>query len=259
MIYDCHVHLPSPRSGVTLEWQPHTPDVPSAIRYLRRCGIDHILASTALGLEAKTHQDMIAGNDEIASIASEYPDFVVPTCQVNTNFHQEALIEVRRCHDKLNMIWVGELCAYAGEYSYRTPAFADMVHLATRLNMIVNFHEDDYREVERICQAFPDTTLVLAHLADTPEDTVNRIGLAQRYPNLYLDICGWGIERMGVLEHAVRMAGPDRVLFGSDFTINDPASVIARVEKSYLDEETKEKILGGNLVRLLKEHGWTGR
>ena len=258
MIFDCHVHLPSPNLGVTWEWRPHTANLSAAILYLYRCGINRILANTVLGESAKTVQEMTAGNDEIARIAAEYPVFVVPTCLVNTNFPEEALQEVQRCHDVLGMVWIGELCGYIGGFSYNTSAFAEMIRLATQLNMIVNFHEDDYHEVERLCKTFPDTTLVLSHLADTPEDTVNRIGLAQRYPNLYLDICGWGVERMGVLEHAVRMAGPDRVLFGSDFTINDPASVIARVKKSYLDEEIQQKIMSGNLFRLLREHGYTG-
>jgi predicted TIM-barrel fold metal-dependent hydrolase len=45
------------------------------------------------------------------------------------------------------------------------------------------------------------------------------------------------------------------VLFGSDFTINDPAGVIARIQKSRLDEATRRKVLGDNVRRLLTEHG----
>ncbi len=258
MIFDCHVHLPSPGLAYTWEWQPHTPDVSTAVEYLRHCKVDRILANSVRGEIATTAEEMVAANTEIAQIAAEYPGFIVPACLVNPNFHHETLEELNRCHEELGMIWVGELCGYAGNYTYDTPAFADMVHHATQLGMIVNFHEDDYREVDRICAAFPDATLVLSHLADTEEDTVNRIGLAARYPNLYLDICGNGYERMGVLEHAVRMAGADRILFGSDFTINDPASVIARVERSRFDEATRQKILGGNLLRLLRERGLEG-
>ncbi len=35
------------------------------------------------------------------------------------------------------------------------------------------------------------------------------------------------------------------MLFGSDYTINDPAAVIATIEKSYLSNEVKAKVLGG--------------
>jgi len=38
-------------------------------------------------------------------------------------------------------------------------------------------------------------------------------------------------------------------------TINDPSGVIARVQNSFFDEDTRRKILGGNLARLLVERG----
>ena len=45
------------------------------------------------------------------------------------------------------------------------------------------------------------------------------------------------------------------MLFGSDFTVNDPASVIGRVEHSILDAETQAKLLGSNSARLLAARG----
>ena len=60
---------------------------------------------------------------------------------------------------------------------------------------------------------------------------------------------------MGMLEYAVKTIGPDRVLFGSDFSINDPSTVIARVQNSFLSEEQKRKVLSGNLEALLGRVG----
>jgi predicted TIM-barrel fold metal-dependent hydrolase len=45
------------------------------------------------------------------------------------------------------------------------------------------------------------------------------------------------------------------VLFGSDFSINDPSTVLARIQNSFLTEEEKRKVLSGNLVALLKRAG----
>jgi predicted TIM-barrel fold metal-dependent hydrolase len=47
--------------------------------------------------------------------------------------------------------------------------------------------------------------------------------------------------------------GPNRILFGSDFSINDPGTVIARIRNSFLTMEQKQKILSGNLLGLLKK------
>ena len=255
-IFDCHVHLPSPGLQYTWEWQPNTPDIPNAVKYLKQCGIHRILANSVRGEIAKTIDEMVAGNDEIAQAAISYPNFIVPACLVNTNFPEAAFKELERCHEILKIVWIGELCGYAGGYFYDTPAFSDLVRLAIRLNMIIHIHNDDVDDMGRLCTSFPEATFVLAHLGDEPEQITRRISLAAHYPNLYLDICGNGFERMGVLEYAVRIAGQERVLFGSDFTINDPSGVIARIEHSNLDIPTRQKILGGNLAHLLAKHKW---
>lgn len=253
MIFDCHVHLPSPSLGVTLEWSPFTQDIPSAIAYLKRCGIDRIIASTALGLLAKNADEITAANTEIAQLAKRYPDFIEPACQINTSY-LGMLDEIKRCRAELGMVWLGELCGYFAGYEYNTSAFADVLNLAADLKMVVQIHNDDAADMERLCAEFRETTFVLSHLGDKPDSVKRRIAMTARYPNLSLDICGNGFERMGILELTVQTAGTERVLFGSDFTINDPAGVIARIEKSDFDDDTRTKILGASVQKLLRDH-----
>jgi hypothetical protein len=252
MIFDCHVHLPSPGLDRTWEWQPFTPDLDAAVRYLRRCGVDRAIANSMRGEVATTPEQMIAGNDEAVAAAKAHPEMLVPACLVNTNLGEEAIAEIRRCHDELGIVWVGELCGYASGYTYDTPAFARAIEIATDLNMVVQIHSEG-TEMDRICAEFPRTTFVLPHPGDSPKEVVERCELAAKHANLYLDLCGHGVQRMGVLDLAVRCAGPDRVLFGSDYTINDPAAIIATIRASYLSDEVKAKILGGNVVRMLAE------
>jgi hypothetical protein len=254
-IFDCHVHLPSPGLAFTWEWEPHTPDIASAVDYLRHCGVHRALANSVRGEIAQSETEMIAGNDEIAQAARDFPNYIVPACLINTNFQEAALRELERCRRELGIVWVGELCGYAGGYSYDTRAFGRAVEKATRLGMVIHIHNDDDGDMERLCREFPKATFVLAHLGDEMDQVQRRIGLTAQYANLYLDICGNGFERMGIFEKAVRTAGSERVLFGSDYTINDPAGVIARVVKSAFAEDTKQKILGGNLARMLAERG----
>jgi predicted TIM-barrel fold metal-dependent hydrolase len=255
MTFDCHVHLPSPGAGTTWEWQPCTPDTAAAVRYLRRCGVDRALANSMRGEVARTPEEMVAGNDEAMAAARDYPDLFVPACLVNTSFAAEAQDEIRRCHEA-GMVWIGELCGYAGGYTYDTEAFAQAAALASDLDMVVQIHDERADDMERLCREFPRVEWVLAHLGDSPRQCTERCETAARNPNLYLDICGHGYQRMGILELAVRCAGPDRVLFGSDYTINDPAGVIVRVQRADFDDDTKARILGGNVVRMLTARGW---
>jgi predicted TIM-barrel fold metal-dependent hydrolase len=70
-----------------------------------------------------------------------------------------------------------------------------------------------------------------------------------------LDIAGDGHQRVGILERAVKEIGSDRVLYGSDFTINDPSGPITRVRNAFLSEADRENILFRNIDRLLASRG----
>jgi len=255
MIFDCHVHLPSPGLRQNWEWQPFAPQLQASLDYLQRCRVDKILANSVRAEIADTAQEMQAGNNETYEIASRYPQYVIPTCLVNPNLHQESLEELKRCRHELGMVWIGELCGYISGFAYDTPAFADLVRVAVSLDMVIHIHNDDAADMARLCASFPQATFVLAHLGDNPDQVLERIALTAQYSNLYLDICGNGFERMGILEHAIKTAGEDRVLFGSDFTINDPSGVIARIRNSYLSDSVQEKIFSKNLARLLADRG----
>lgn len=156
------------------------------------------------------------------------------------------------------MVWLGEVCGYAAGFEYSTPGFESVLRAAAELRMVVQIHADDTREMGRLCERHPQISFVLAHLGNSPQEVVARIDLAAGTPNLTLDICGNGFERMGILELAVEKVGVERLLFGSDYTLNDPGGVIARVRLSGLDPQAKAQILGGNLERLLRAHGWAG-
>jgi predicted TIM-barrel fold metal-dependent hydrolase len=120
--------------------------------------------------------------------------------------------------------------------------------------MVLALHTEQ-GEMEYITQKFPEATIAFAHFGDDheSEDIFKRIDMVAKNPNYYLDTSGYGHDRVGVLEYAVKTIGPDRILFGSDFSINDPSTVIARIKNSFLTAEQKQKIFSGNLVGLLKK------
>jgi len=96
---------------------------------------------------------------------------------------------------------------------------------------------------------------VFPHFGDSHEyeHIFKRIDLVAQHQNCYIDTSGYGHDRVGMFEYAVKTIGPERVLFGSDFSINDPSTVIARVQNAFLTEEQKRKILGENLQTLLRK------
>jgi predicted TIM-barrel fold metal-dependent hydrolase len=126
--------------------------------------------------------------------------------------------------------------------------------LATALNLVLQIHTTT-SEMRYLAENFPGAVIVFPHLGANRNDIFERIEIVAKHENTCIELSGSGIERVGILEKAVKEIGADRVLYGSDFTINDPAAVIARVRNAFLTAEDREKILFRNVERLLSNAG----
>ncbi|HEY8474168.1 MAG TPA: amidohydrolase family protein [Natronosporangium sp.] len=86
--------------------------------------------------------------------------------------------------------------------------------------------------------------LVEARYPDYPEV----IPALQRYPQLHLETSSLGSYR--AIERMVRIAGHERILFGSGAPVRTPLSPIAAVLHADLPEPAKRAILAGNAAQL---------
>ncbi len=252
-IFDAHLHCPS-AAGQVIQWHRVTGDFDDFAAYLTRTGVERGIINNVRSLEAKNSADFIAGNREVVAFSERYKGRFLPSCIVNPLFIEESLREIEECRNQLGMVWMGELCNYISGYEYTNPKFRRLVEHAVKLRMIVHVHTEG-DEMQYVMDQFPSATLVFAHFGDDKEydHIFRRIDLVAAHPNCYLDTSGYGHDRVGVLEYAVEKIGPDRILFGSDFTINDPATVIARIDNAAITPEQKEKILWRNVEALLKK------
>jgi len=227
--------------------------------YLTRTGVQRGIINSVRSQLAKTAKDFIEGNREVARHAEKSKGRFLAACVVNPVLIDEALREMEECR-KLGMVWVGELCNYTVPYQYTIKEFEQLVDQAVKLQMVLDVHTD-LDEMDYIINKFPQATIVFPHFGDSHEysDIFKRIDAVASHPNTYLDTSGYGHDRVGMLEYAVKTIGPDRVLFGSDFSINDPSTVIARIQNAFITDEQRGKILSGNLEALLRKTGTSGR
>ena len=128
------------------------------------------------------------------------------------------------------------------------------MRLAAKLNYVVQIHTNT-QEMQYLAETFPETTIVFPHLGGSQKEIFARIAIVAQHQNACIDLSGSGIERVGILERAVKEIGAERVLYGSDFTINEPSAVIARVRNAFLTPADREKILFRNVERLLARAG----
>ncbi len=247
-IFDAHLHIPS-GNGENFQWWPVTRDMPAFIAYLEKCGIRRGMLSSSWSNKAQTPEDYRRGNAEVARYADAYKGFR-GACVITPHRIEGALRELERCRKDYGFAWLGECCNYMTGYRYDTPEWKQVMEEATKLGYIVHIHANN-REMRYLIEHFPQATMVFAHIGGSPEEIWERIALVAGHRNCYMDIAGDGHQRVGILERAVRDIGADRVIYGSDFTINEPLGVIARVNNAFLSEADRESILFRNVDRLL--------
>jgi hypothetical protein len=250
-IFDAHLHIPSD-NGENFQWNLVTRNMPEFVAYLDKCGVRRGVISSSWSNKAQTPEDYRNGNREVARYVDRYKGRFRGSCVITPFRIDEALAEIEHCHKQYGFVWLGEFCNYMTGYKYETPEWAEVMKLATKLNLVIQIHTNT-REMRYLAENFPDATIVFPHLGGSRDDIFARIEIVAKHKNSYIELSGSGIERVGILEKAVKEIGADRVLYGSDFTINDPAAVIARVRNAFLTAEDREKILFRNVERLLAE------
>ena len=254
-VFDAHLHCPDD-DGNVWQWYPVTRTFEEFDAYLAKTGVQRGIINSVRSQQSKTAKEFIQGNREVARRVEKSKGRYLGACVVNPLFIDEALREMEECRRQHGMVWVGELCNYTVPYDYSIREFEQLVNQAVRLNMVLDVHTE-LGEMDYIIEKFPQATIVFPHFGDGKEfdHIFKRIDAVARHPNTYLDTSGYGHDRVGMLEYAVKTIGSDRVLFGSDFSINDPSTVIARIEHATISEEQRLKILSGNLEALLQKFG----
>jgi predicted TIM-barrel fold metal-dependent hydrolase len=121
----------------------------------------------------------------------------------------------------------------------------------------VIFHTGDYRyswshpsRLARVLDAFPKLIAVAAHFGGW-----SLYDLALEYfrnRSCYLDLSS-SIPYLGIkrAEELIGIYGAGRILFGSDYPMWDPAVELEQFRRLNLSAEDREKILGGNALRIL--------
>ncbi|GAA0460004.1 amidohydrolase [Paractinoplanes deccanensis] len=111
----------------------------------------------------------------------------------------------------------------------------------------------DLAAVEMAARAYPRVAWIVPHLSSFGDDWKAQVAFADqlvRLPNLFTDTSG--VRYFDLLADAVRRAGPDKVLFGSDGPFLHPGVEISKIHALHLPAADAALVLGGNLLRLTR-------
>jgi len=250
VIIDVHVHL-RPGHGTVAERADRL------VRFADRLGIDKLCVSLSARTKSPYQsppEEYMPDNDDVLEAMARHPDRFVGFCYVNPVHTEHALGEIERCVVEGGMGGIKLLCgAYCTD-----PCYSPIIERAIELDVPVLQHtwlkvtgnlefESTPAHFAALAARHPEAKLIFGH---TGGDWEHGIKAVKPYPNTYVETAG-GNPEAGFVEMAVREVGAERVVYGSDAAGRSFASQIGKVYGADMPDADRDRILGGNMQRLL--------
>src|SRR5213083_2947173 len=201
MLVDIHAHFyhsATPRA----DWRERND---SRLTAGDKIGITAHVASIlgSFGLTSPTYfpspRDVTAGNDALLALQRVHPDRIRGYVCVNPNYTAHARAEIVRCLDA-GMIGIKLAASRRADDPLLDPIAALALELCT------------------LARRHPDVAFILAHIGGGG-DWLHSLQAVRDVPNTYVDLSGSGVDG-GMLEACVERVGVNRLLWGSDITMD---------------------------------------
>lgn len=244
MIIDVHSHMGPSWFG----WWKNEVTEEDFIKNMDKYGIDKACVNYWA-----IQSDPDTGNNHIASFAKRYPDRIIGFACIIPRWYKTAVQEVERAVKQLNMKGL-KLHPAANSYYANSPLVYPVVEKAIEFGLPMLFHSgsDEYSHPHNLgdlAKRYPEATIIMGHMGE--DAVLEGIEVARQYENILLDTTGY-LNIYHILHHAIDRVGEDRIVFGTDFVALNPGPEIAKVRDVGLTERQVEKIMGGNIAKVLK-------
>jgi predicted TIM-barrel fold metal-dependent hydrolase len=228
MLIDVHAHFyhaKTPRA----DWRERND---SRLKAGERIGITTHVTSIlgSWGLTSPIYfpspRDVTAGNDALLALQRTHPDRVRGYVCVNPNYTAHARAEIVRCLDA-GMIGIKLAASRRADDPLLDPIGA----LARERRVPVLQHIWQHRrrdwpgqeasdavELCTLARRHPDVAFILAHIGGGG-DWLHSLHAVIDVPNVYVDLSGSGVDG-GMLEACIESAGAQRLLWGTDLTMD---------------------------------------
>jgi uncharacterized protein len=205
-----------------------------------------------------------ARNDGLLQLAEDSDGFFYPVCSVHPADGRAALDEIDRVAAD-GAAWL-KLHPSKQQFDVADPAVADVVKKATENGLPVLF--DAYSpwdanqpgKFANLALAVPDAKLILAHAHGPGFPQLLVYDVVGRYPgwqrNVWIDISVTGMMLVGgplaeQFTWVLRKVGTDRIIFGSDYPLDNPLAAVCAVSDLGFDDAEQAAILHDNAENLL--------
>lgn len=248
-VIDAHTHMVD-TSHKTVSMIPMlNSDEDSLIRHMDRLGIDRIITSPWEGIMTNGTD----ANETSLKARSKYGERIEVYATCNPHYAEDLEKVVKIYHEEHKFIgikpyWPRHKYDLLGDKYRKWFEYGDRNHL---IMLIHSGNKEIAQKVEELSKMYSNMAFILAHSGISYEVADYNIEVAKRSDNVFLEITFTTMTN-GIIEYMVKEAGADKILFGTDQPMRDPAPQLAWIAYSKISVEDKKKILGGNILKLIE-------
>ena len=213
------------------------------LHILDKYGIKRCILSSSLAVV----YDFREGNAELDQILDK-DERLLGYVVVNCNYLRESRRALGRYLSKNKFVGVKMHPTYTRQpiNSLASMAMMDIIE-EYGVPLLLHTYGAETAQVEEAAKAHPDLKIIMGHMGG--DMWLKAIEVAKRTPNTWLELC-CSCQETGKVEQAVEAVGAQRMLFGSDLTLIDPAWTLGMVKDAHITAKEREMILRGNAKQL---------
>lgn len=225
----------------------------------------HVDISVIFGFPWKNPDRIKSHNDYIMNAVARFPRRLVGFCCFDAGYEESAL-ETERCFVG-GLSGVGELAFYTSEINeIAIKQLRPVMEICRDNNAPVLIHTNEpvghsypgktpnsLTGIYNLVKAFPENKIVLAHWGgglfffNLLKKEVKEVT-----KNVYLDTAATPfLYDPQIYRFAQKLAGLEKILFGSDFPLIEPGRYFKEIKEAELSDEEIKGICGENAARLL--------
>jgi predicted TIM-barrel fold metal-dependent hydrolase len=277
MIIDFHVHIFPPEvrekredffdrePAFKLLYSVRGSRLSRAEELIRNMDVEGIDKSIVFGFPWYSQDYFKRSNDYVMDVVERYRERLIGFSSFFP-LAEGAEKELERCL-KSGLSGIGELAFYASTIADDTlEAFRPIAEIARRYNVPILLHTNEsvghhypgktgitLREICDLLKYLPDNKIILAHWGGGLFFYhLMKRDLKGLLKNTWFDTAASPyLYDKDIYSIALRIVGPERILFGSDFPLLNPGRYLKEIKEAGLSKDAIEKICGENAALLL--------
>ncbi len=245
---------------------PYDPTVPDIAADYRALGMAAVVFT--VDTEMATGQPALS-NEEIADLAAEHPDVLIPFGSVDPARGRAGVRLARKLVEQHGVRGF-KFHPSLQDFLPNDPRVYPLYEELQSLGVPALFHTgqtgigaglpggrgiklrySDPMLLDDVAADFPDLTIIMAHPSVPWQDAA--ISIATHKANCYIDLSGWSPKYFPPqLVRAANTLLKEKVLFGSDYPLLKPERWISDFEALEIKDEVRPLIMKQNAIRALK-------